>query len=582
MNQIFLTIAVFSILAILPFAIFAQTTANKCVSGDCVNGRGKMVYSNGNIYEGDFVNGKAEGHGTSNFADRATYTGQYSKDLFHGKGKYNYPDGSVYDGNWVNGKIEGRGKYFNSNGTTSEGDYVNGKAHGKGKLVNSKGDIYEGDWVNGLAEGQGIFKLKDGRIYTGQFYKDNFHGKGKIIYADGDIYEGDWLNGARDGQGTYTAKNGSYYIGAWKNDKQNGYGKDYNKSTDTTREGTYKDGFLSVANAQQSKTAEEWYNLGNASKDTKDYEKAIAHYSKAIEIKPKYASAYLGRSGAYSGLKKYPEVLADCSKARELNTDPSATASADLCIGFTRVELEKSGDAIKSYSECIRLNPNASSCYIGRGEANQKLKKHSEAIADFNKTIELDNKFDTAYFNRGKSYFLLDKNNEAIADFNKALELNPKLGEAYYERGEAYFYSDKLPEAIEDYTKAIEIDENIEAYLGRGEAYRKNGKFSQAVDDYTVVIDNFEETDDDGYTAALFGRGKAKTSLKRYEGAIVDFSEVIKIEPKHRYCSTARGLVYFQVMRYKEAKADLERALLINPDDKLAKEYLAKIAALKK
>lgn len=227
MKQIILSITLFSILAILPFASFGQTNANKCVSGNCVNGEGKMVYSNGNIYEGDFINGKADGQGTSNFADSATYTGQYSNDLFHGKGKYIYPNGSIYDGNWVKGKIEGRGKFVNSNGTTYEGDYVNGKANG-----------------------QGIFKLKDGRIYAGQFSNDLINGKGKMTFADGGIYEGNWVNGNREGQGTYTAKDGSYASGEWKNNNLNGYGKDYSKATNITREGTYRDGFFIEAPAK--------------------------------------------------------------------------------------------------------------------------------------------------------------------------------------------------------------------------------------------------------------------------------------------------------------------------------------------
>ncbi len=36
-------------------------TSNQCVSGNCVNGKGKMVYANSDIYEGDFVNGKKAG-----------------------------------------------------------------------------------------------------------------------------------------------------------------------------------------------------------------------------------------------------------------------------------------------------------------------------------------------------------------------------------------------------------------------------------------------------------------------------------------------------------------------------------------
>lgn len=195
MKRFLLTITVFSILAILPFSIFAQssddsdsdgipnsedvcpndkgtkakkgcpektakptptskpntqTAANKCVSGDCVNGKGKMIYSNGNTYEGDFVNGKREG--------------------------------------------------------------------------------------------QAVFTFKNGQIYTGRFSNDRINGKGKMSFPNGGVYEGNWVDGRIEGQGIYTAKDGGYHSGEWKNNKSNGYGKDYNKATNTTREGTWKDG----------------------------------------------------------------------------------------------------------------------------------------------------------------------------------------------------------------------------------------------------------------------------------------------------------------------------------------------------
>jgi hypothetical protein len=191
-----IALAIFLTIAALTPPTFAQTNANKCVSGDCVNGKGKMVYSNGNIYEGDFVSGIPEGYGTTNFANGSIYTGQFSNGKTDGQGVFKVKDGGIYSGQFSKNLF-----------------------HGKGKYTFPDGGIYDGNWVNGIREGQG-----------------------KMTFADGGIYDGSWVNGKREGQGTYTTKDGSYYSGEWKKNKAHGYGKDYNKANNIKREGTYKDG----------------------------------------------------------------------------------------------------------------------------------------------------------------------------------------------------------------------------------------------------------------------------------------------------------------------------------------------------
>ncbi|MBK8464662.1 MAG: hypothetical protein IPL32_02420 [Chloracidobacterium sp.] len=173
------------------------TTKTKCLSGNCLNGFGKYLFANETIYEGNFVNGKA-----------------------NGTGKVTYKDGGSYVGDLVNGKMEGRGIFLYANGNT-----------------------YDGGWVNNLKSGQGTQTLKQsGEVYVGQFAGDKRNGKGKATYKNGDIYDGDWVNGMREGQATYTFPNGSYYIGGFLKDKQHGTGKQYNKLTNNTIEGVWKDG----------------------------------------------------------------------------------------------------------------------------------------------------------------------------------------------------------------------------------------------------------------------------------------------------------------------------------------------------
>jgi tetratricopeptide (TPR) repeat protein len=65
--------------------------------------------------------------------------------------------------------------------------------------------------------------------------------------------------------------------------------------------------------------AEPYVKRGLAYHEKDQYDKAVADYSKAIEICPRYAGAYRNRGVAYHNKRQYDEAIADYSKAIEIN-----------------------------------------------------------------------------------------------------------------------------------------------------------------------------------------------------------------------------------------------------------------------
>jgi hypothetical protein len=55
--------------------------------------------------------------------------------------------GDVYTGEWRNGKKEGYGTFiWAKNGARYEGEWVNNIQHGKGTYIKANGDIHKGEW----------------------------------------------------------------------------------------------------------------------------------------------------------------------------------------------------------------------------------------------------------------------------------------------------------------------------------------------------------------------------------------------------------------------------------------------------
>lgn len=92
--------------------------------------------------------------------------------------------------------------------------------------------------------------------------------------------------------------------------------------------------------------------------------------------------------------------------------------------GMAFIELKKYADALKDFSEEIKIEENiAGSAYCYRGYAKTFLKDPNGAMEDYNKAIQLEPKFAKPYQLRGDLQLVLGKNAEACADWKIALEL---------------------------------------------------------------------------------------------------------------------------------------------------------------
>ena len=173
-------------------------------------------------YQGNFVDGKMEGKGTSTDNYGRKYVGDWKNGVKEGYGISSDENGDgAYTGEWKNNYEDGKGTYVSKKyGIRKEGQWKNGVLNGYGIYKDDNGDSYEGNWVIGKKEGKGTFIYKDGGKYVGEWKKDAKDGYGIYTGPDGSRYDGNWSKNMKEGKGTQTYQNSEKFVGEWRNNKR--------------------------------------------------------------------------------------------------------------------------------------------------------------------------------------------------------------------------------------------------------------------------------------------------------------------------------------------------------------------------
>tara|TARA_B100000768_G_C11210476_1_gene345781 strand:+ start:11 stop:988 length:978 start_codon:yes stop_codon:yes gene_type:complete len=177
----------FTIFLILPFLVNAQI---KCVSGDCVNGKGYWKDISGFVYNGEFKNGEITGYGI------LTYSKSYNNGDEVGKSYMHYSDAISYEGYLENSLPQGKGKIIFKDDFKMEGEFEDGKLI-SGKIFQPKeiGYILIGDFIDNQLKSPGTMEFYNGNKYVGDIKNNLPNGKGTMFYPTKSKDVGYWEDG---------------------------------------------------------------------------------------------------------------------------------------------------------------------------------------------------------------------------------------------------------------------------------------------------------------------------------------------------------------------------------------------------
>ena len=128
------------------------------------------------------------------------------------------------------------------------------------------------------------------------------------------------------------------------------------------------------------------YNLGNALAHAEQSEKAIAHYRKAVQIKPGYAEAHNGLGNALTVCGQVDEAMVHYRKALEIQ--PTFTDVYNN-LGVALVARGQVDEAIVHYRKSLEFNADNAKTHNNLGNALVARGQVDEAMVHFRKALSL-------------------------------------------------------------------------------------------------------------------------------------------------------------------------------------------------
>ena len=195
-------------------------------------------------------------------------------------------------------------------------------------------------------------------------------------------------------------------------------------------------------------------NLAVALAGRGQVDSAIAHYQKALEIKPDHAPAHNNLALLLAGRGQIDSAMVHYQEALEIKPD-YAEAHNNLAAALAgRGQVDS---AITHYQKALEIKPNYAEAHYNLGVVLAGCGQVDSAIAHYQKALEIKSDYAEVHNNLGVVLAGRGQVDSAITHFQKALEIKPDHTKAYNNLASALAGRGQIGEAIAHLQKALKI-----------------------------------------------------------------------------------------------------------------------------
>ena len=276
----------------------------------------------------------------------------------------------------------------------------------------------------------------------------------------------------------------------------------------------------------------------------------------------KHILVFIGSSGNASlKLSETKKEIAEISPARTLNitADEMESRSAEVWFnkGFAYSSLGRYEEAISSYEEAIRIDPQLAEAWNNKGIALANLGRQKDAIKAYEAAIKLERGFSAAWYNKGLSLDALGRNTEAIEAYDRALKMDPQNDRVWINKANDLNILGRYDEALQACSRAIAIQPNdANAWDNKAWALGGLGRYEETIAacEKAIELNPNDKIAWNNKAAALMG-------LEKYNDALDACRIAIKIDPQYANALVNEGRALQALGRTAGNNAAFARAM---------------------
>ncbi|HKP05154.1 MAG TPA: tetratricopeptide repeat protein [Chthoniobacterales bacterium] len=311
----------------------------------------------------------------------------------------------------------------------------------------------------------------------------------------------------------------------------------------------------------------------------RDFGTAFALFDKAFALHltaAKAAWVYSARGYAETETGKYADAIRDYSEALRLNSENGETYGSRGYAYHLKGELDK---ALADYAECLRYDENAAWVYFNRGLIYSQRKEWAKAAEDFNECVRCEPKNSYAYFRRGAALLELHDLDGALASFDSAISINSDLAEAYSARARIHQLKGDTARADADALHAMQLAPRVPAINSTPRRRNPNplvselrsaaqvAQISRRYDEAIDLCNKALEANPNNFQTSIILdiRGSSYAGKGDWDRALRDYEEAVRLEPTNADALTNRGNAYAHKNELAKSTSDYNEAIRLNP-----------------
>ncbi|NWG14372.1 MAG: tetratricopeptide repeat protein [Acidobacteria bacterium] len=223
---------------------------------------------------------------------------------------------------------------------------------------------------------------------------------------------------------------------------------------------------------------------------------AISSLTRAVQLKSKAFSTYLGLGQAYFNMQRYDSCVDALNQGEPLaasEKEPEKERYKLLQLrGYACYQLQKFNEAVIDLQAAIRISGSDWADYSHLGIALYNVKRDDDALQALLKALALKPGHNTtteyiakAYFRKGLSALSAKQYDQSLDLLRKARDYNPRDGFVYYNMAEAYLFQKNFAEAEKSLNQALDLMPRSAEVLQRlGLIYEKQKKWDLSLSSY--------------------------------------------------------------------------------------------------